>query len=86
MKQNIILKTINSKHSKRFKDSLNNDHYNDDRYKEYSNSNINESTFNESDVQMSVRLFTSFSVLSTDKEKDTVNLNDSALQKAMMSS
>jgi len=34
---------------------------------------------------MSVRLFTSFSVLSTDEEKDTVNINDSALQKAMMS-
>jgi len=64
---------------------LNNDHYNDDRYEEYSNSDIDESTFDESDVQMSVRLFTSFSVSSTDEEKDTVNINDSALQKAMMS-
>ena len=64
---------------------MNNDRYNNDRYEEYSNSDIDESTFDESDVQMSVRLFTSFSVLSTDEEKDTVNINDSALQKAMMS-
>jgi len=61
---------------------LNNDRYNDDRYKEYLNSDIDESTFDESDVQMSVRLLTSFSVSSIDEEKDTVNINDSALQKA----
>ena len=61
---------------------MNNDRYNDDRYEEYSNSDIDESTFDESDVQMSVRLLTSFSVSSIDEEKDTVNINDSALQKA----
>jgi len=32
---------------------------------------------------MSVRIFMFFNVLSTDEEKDTVNLNNSALQKVM---
>jgi len=86
MKQDIILRVTDLKHSKRFKDSLNNNCYSDDKYKEYSNSNINESMFDESDVQMNVRLFTSFSISSTDKERDTINLNDSALQKATTSS
>jgi len=62
---------------------LNNDHYNDDKYKEYLNSNINELTFDENDVQMNVRLFTFFSISSIDEERNTVNINDSALQKAM---
>lgn len=86
MKQNIILRTTDLKHLKHFRDLLNNDHYSDDKYEEYSNSNINESMFNENDVQMNVKLFTSFSILSTDEERNTVNLNDSALQKATMSS
>ncbi len=86
MKRDIILRTTDSKHLKHFKNLLNNDYYSDDKYEEYLNSNINKSTFNESDVWMNVRLFTSFSVSSIDKEKDTVNLNNSALQKATISS
>ncbi len=86
MKWNIISRVTDLKHSKHFKDLLNNDCYNNDRYEEYLNSDINESTFDESDVWMNVKLFTSFSVLSTDEERDTVNLNDSALQKATTSS
>jgi len=80
------LKATDSKHSKNFRNLLNNDYYSDDRYKEYLNSDINKSAFNESDVQMSVKFLTSFSISSTDEEKDTVNINDSTLQKATTSS
>lgn len=85
MKQNIILKVINSKHSKCFRNLLNNDHYNNNKYKEYLNNDINESTFDENDVWMNVKLFTSFNVLSINEEKDIININNSALQKMMIS-
>jgi len=79
MKRNIISRATDSKHLKRFRNLLNNNYYNDNKYEEYLNNDINESTFDESDVQINVRLFTSFSISSTDEEKDTVNINDSAL-------